>query len=422
MTSFNSADNGHAVLSDHDSFINGPPHNTFARMRREDPLARCDGGEYEDYWSLTRYEDIMTYNRDFKLLSSARGIRLEDQNYEEYLARRTFQETDPPEHTKMRLLVSKAFSRPVIAEYEKIIRNLCDDILDQALSLGEFDAVKEIARQLPMRMLGQIIGVPDEDLDWLVVKGDELISSTDPEYAGSQMDNIDSSEYRLLPFRSPASVELYDYAKQLMENKAAQNDKSGVLNLICQPNEQGEMISDIEFRNFFCLIVSAGNDTTRYTLSSSLHALANKPELLQQLQQADAETWDTATEEMLRWASPAMHFRRTAARDFELHGKKVREGDKVLLWFVSGNRDEKQFEKSFEIDLTRKPNRHMTFGQGGPHVCLGMWLARLEVRSLLQALVARVKSIRQTGEHQFLRSNFVGGIKKLPLVVEQKAG
>ncbi len=389
-------------------------------MRREDPLARCDGGEFEDYWSLTRYEDIITYNRNFELLSSSRGIRLEDQSYEEYLARRTFQETDPPEHTHMRMLVGKAFSRRVIAEYEKTIRELCDEILDQSLPLGEFDAVKEIARQLPMRMLGQIIGVPDEDLDWLVTKGDELIAASDPEYA-SPLAMDDSDEYRLLPFRSPAGAELYDYAKELIKDKADRNEQSGVLELITQPNAQGEVISDTEFRNFFCLVVAAGNDTTRYALSASLHALANKPELLKKLQQADGDLWDTATEEMIRWASPTMHFRRTAMRDFELYGKKVREGDKVLFWFVSGNRDETQFDNPFEIDLTRNPNRHMAFGQGGPHVCLGMWLARLEVRLLLQALVGRVKSIRQAGKHEFLRSNFVGGIKRLPLFVELKS-
>ena len=387
-------------------------------MRREDPLARCDGGEFEDYWSLTRYEDIITYNRNFELLSSSRGIRLEDQSYEEYLARRTFQETDPPEHTHMRMLVGKAFSRRVIAEYEKTIRELCDEILDQSLPLGEFDAVKEIARQLPMRMLGQIIGVPDDDLDWLVTKGDELIAASDPEYASPLAMDDDSDEYRLLPFRSPAGAELYDYAKRLIKDKAGRNEQSGVLELITRPNAQGEVISDTEFRNFFCLVVAAGNDTTRYALSASLHALANKPELLKQLQQADGDLWDTATEEMIRWASPTMHFRRTAMRDFELHGKNVREGDKVLFWFVSGNRDETQFDNPFEIDLTRKPNWHMAFGQGGPHVCLGMWLARLEVRLLLQTLVGRVKSIRQTGKHEFLRSNFVGGIKRLPLFVE----
>ncbi len=422
MTIWNPTDDGHAVLSDHDSFVNGPPHNTFARMRREDPLAWCDGGDDKDYWSLTRYEDIMTYNKNFKLLSSARGIRLEDQDYEEYMARRTFQETDPPEHTHTRMLVGKAFSKPVIAGFEQTIRELCDDILDQALPRQEFDAVKLIARVLPMRMLGQIIGVPDEDLEWLVTKGDELIAATDADYASPLLADANDEELRFMPFRSPAGAELYAYARDLMEKKAAAGDDSGVLSLILQPNAQGEVMSDTEFRNFFCLAVAAGNDTTRYSIAASIHALASKPELVEQLRQADDDLWLSATEELIRWASPTMHFRRTATRDFELHGKTVREGDKVLFWFISGNRDDSQFDRPFEIDLARNPNRHMSFGQGGPHICLGMWLARLEVRLLLQELVKRIQSIEMAGEHEFLRSNFVGGIKKLPVAVQLKAG
>lgn len=420
MTIWHPTDDGQADLSDHDSFVNGPPFNTFARMRREDPLAWCDGGQYKGYWSLTRHDDILEYNKNTKLLSSAHGIRIEDQSEEEYLARRTFQETDPPEHTHTRMLVGKAFSKPVVAEYEDTIRELCDDILDRALALEEFDAVKEIARQLPMRMLGQILGLPNEDLDWLVTKGDELIANTDPEYSDHVPDMVDTDEFRFMPFRSPAGAELFKYAHDMMEDKKARGDHSGVLDLILQPNAAGEVMSDIEFRNFFCLAVAAGNDTTRYSLAASIHALANKPELLQQLQQGDDSIWETAPDEFIRWASPTMHFRRTATADFELHGKKVREGDKLLYWFISGNRDEDHFDNPYEIDLRRHPNRHIAFGQGGPHICLGMWLARLEIRLLLQELVKRVESIEQNGEHEYLRSNFVGGIKRLPIKVELK--
>lgn len=417
MTIWNPTDNGHADLSNHDSFVNGPPFNTFARMRREDPLAWCDGGQHKGYWSMTRYEDIMEFNKNSKLLSSARGIRIEDQSEEEYLARRTFQETDPPEHTHTRMQVGKAFSKPVVAEFEGVIRELCDEILDQSLPMGEFDAVREIARQLPMRMLGQILGLPTEDLEWLVNKGDELIANTDPEYSDHVPDMVDTDEFRLMPFRSPAGAELFKYAHDLMEDKKARGDTSGVLNLIMQPNAEGQVMSDTEFRNFFCLAVAAGNDTTRYSLAASMHALANKPELLQQLQQGDDALWESAPDELIRWASPTMYFRRTATADFELHGKKVREGDKVLYWFISGNRDEDHFGNPYEIDLRRHPNRHVAFGQGGPHICLGMWLARLEIRLLLQELVKRVKSIEQIEPHEYLRSNFVGGIKKLPIRV-----
>ncbi len=415
MTIWHPTDDGYADLSDHDAFVNGVPHNTFKRMRREDPLAWCDGGQYQGYWSMTRYDDILRHNRNPSLLSSARGIRMEDQSREEYLARRTFQETDPPEHTVTRSIVSEAFSKKVIDRSEGIIRELCEDILDSALALKEFDAAARISRQLPMRMLGRILGLPPQDLDWLVTKGDELIANTDPEYSQFVPDQTDTDEFRYLPFRSPAGAELFSYAKQLMHSRPEPIDSEGVLSLVLQPSAQGEVISDTEFRNFFCLLVAAGNDTTRYTLSASMHALARQPELLQKLQNADPRLWASATEEFIRWASPTMHFRRTATEAFELHGRQVRKGDKVVYWFVSANRDERRFANAFEIDLARQPNRHMAFGQGGPHVCLGMWLARLELRVLLQELAHRIQSIELIENIEYVRSNFVGGIKRLPV-------
>ena len=415
MTVWTSADDGHADLSSHDSFVNGAPHNTFARLRRDDPLAWCEYAGGKGFWSMTRHQDITDFNRNFELLSSAQGIRMEDQTYEEYLARRTFQETDPPDHTRTRLLVAKAFSKPVIAGFEAQIKGLCEQILDQAFQSSEFDAVKAIARQLPMRMLGQIMGTPDEDLDWLVDKGDALIANSDADFTSHVIDKMDTDAYRFLPFRSPAGAELYDYATELIENKRKSGRDTGILGLILQPDQQGNVISETEFRNFFCLLVAAGNDTTRYSIAAGLQALAHRPHLLQDLQSGDASIWDTAPDECVRWAAPAMYFRRTATRDFELHGKKVRSGDKVLLWFVSGNRDETAFDNPMDVNLRRTPNRHLSFGQGGPHVCLGIWLARLEVRVLLQTFAKRVRKIEQTGPHAFLRSNFVGGIKRLPV-------
>ena len=420
MTIWVPEDDGKANLADHDSFLSGVPHNTFARMRNEDPISWCEGGDHIGFWSVTRHQDIWDLNNNFKQLSSARGIRMEDQTYEEYLARRTFQETDPPEHSRTRALVTRAFSRKVIAQYEDLVKDLCDQILDQAMDNNEFDAAWDIARQLPMRMLGQILGVPKEDLDWLVTKGDELIGNTDPDFTDLVLDKSDTDAYRLMPFRSPAGAELWDYARSLMESKEASGDQTGVLHLIRQPNADGEVISDEEFRNFFCLLVAAGNDTTRYTLAASIHALANQPGLLGELQNGDNDLWRSATEEFIRWASPTMYFRRTATEDFTFHNKRIYEGDKVLLWFVSGNRDNTVFDQPFELKLDRNPNPHLAFGQGGPHVCLGMWLARLEVRLLLQAFVKRVASVEQAGRHEYTRSNFVGGIKHLPISVKLK--
>ena len=415
MTVWHPTDDGHADLTSHDTFLNGPPHNTFARLRRDEPVSWTNWNAGKGFWSITRNADILELNRQTDLLSSAQGIRMEDQSYEEYLARRTFQETDPPDHMQTRIKVAKAFSKPVMAAFEDDIRAICTDILDTVLPQGSFDATKEIARQLPMRMLGRIIGTPDEDLSWLVEKGDALIANTDPDFTTHVLDKMTTDEFRMMPFNSPAGADLYAYAKDLMHRKAKAGDTNGVLHMILQPGPDGAVMPEHEFRNFFCLLVAAGNDTTRYSIAAGLQALCHQPELLPQMQAGGV--WDTAPDEIIRWATPALYFRRTATRDFDMHGKTIRQGDKVLYWFASGNRDEAAFEDPFRVNLARTPNRHLSFGQGGPHVCLGMWLARLEVRVLFEELAKRIRTIEPAGDHKFLRSNFVGGIKSLPVRV-----
>ncbi|WP_278923181.1 cytochrome P450 [Pseudophaeobacter profundi] len=416
MTIWTPQDDGYADLSSHDSFAHGAPHNTFARLRRHDPIhwTQYPGGE--NFWSVTRYEDITRMNKNTEVFSSARGIRMEDQSYEEYLARRTFQETDPPEHSQVRMKLMKAFSKTSMAQYEQEIRDICAEILDPVLELGEFDATKQIARTLPMRMLGRVVGLPETDLPWLVEKGDALIANTDPDFTAHVMDKLETDAFRLMPFNSPAGAELYLYAKQLMADKAKAGDTAGVLNMILQPAKDGSVISETEFRNFFCLLVAAGNDTTRYSIAAGIQALCHQPELLAQMQ-AGGAIWDTAADEIIRWATPAIYFRRTATRDIKVHDKLIREGDKVLYWFASANRDDSYFDDPFRVNLMRSPNRHLSFGQFGPHVCLGMWLARLEVTVLFQELAKRISHIEAAGPHKFLRSNFVGGIKELPVRV-----
>jgi cytochrome P450 len=415
MTVWLPQDDGHADLSSHDTFVDGPPHNTFARLRRDDPLHWTDWAGGKGFWSVTRHADILALNGQPDLLSSAQGIRMEDQTYAEYLARRTFQETDPPDHMATRIKVARAFSKPVVAQFEGQIRQMCGEILDQTLAKGTFDATKDIARELPMRMLGRIIGTPDADLPWLVEQGDALIANTDPDFTSHVLDRMTTDEFRMMPFNSPAGANLYAYARDLMANKAASGDTDGVLHMILQPGPDGSVISENEFRNFFCLLVAAGNDTTRYSIAAGLQALCHQPELLPQIRSGAVD--DTLADEIIRWATPALYFRRTATRDFDMHGRTVRAGDKVLYWFASANRDDAAFDDPFRVDLGRTPNRHLSFGQGGPHVCLGMWLARLEVRVLFAELARRITRIEPAGPQRFLRSNFVGGIKSLPVRV-----
>ncbi|WP_276990152.1 cytochrome P450 [Lentibacter algarum] len=417
MTVWTPTDDGFADLSSHDTFEQGAPHNTFKRLRDEDPVSWTDYADGENYWSITRHADMMEMNRNTSVFSSARGIRMEDQSYEEYLARRTFQETDAPEHMRTRIKVAKAFSKPVIAKFDEEIGLLCDEILEEALSVDSFDATKKIARELPMRMLGRILGLPEKDLPWLVEKGDALIANTDPDFTDHVLDKMKTDEFRMMPFNSPAGAELFLYAKDLMKQKEAAGDTEGVLHMILQPDKDGNTITEEEFRNFFCLLVAAGNDTTRYSIAAGIQAMCHQPELLAQMQTGDI--WSTAPDEIIRWATPALYFRRTAMQDYEAHGKTIREGDKVLFWWSSGNRDETAFDDPMRVNLLRENNRHVSFGQGGPHVCLGMWLARLEVRVLFQKLAKRLSHIEADGEHKFLRSNFVGGIKSLPVRIKR---
>ena len=401
-------DDGHLNLHSHDSFSSGVPHKTFERLRREDPVSWTPGNEEaKGFWNLTRHADISLANREGAIFSSAQGIRIEDQSHDEYMARRTFQETDAPEHTQTRRAVNPNFAKPVVGRFETVIRELASDIADKALQRSEFDAVDAMAKQLPMMMLGRILGVPDEDLDWLVEKGDALIGNSDPDFTDHVVDKMDTSAYRFMPFRSPAGVELYDYAADLLENRRAVAQE-GILAKMMQ-DENG--LKELEFKNFFCLLVAAGNDTTRYSIAMALNLLAHNPALIAQLRRGDC--WHTCADEFIRLASPTMHFRRTLTQDYELHGKTMKKGDKALLWFVSGSRDADVFDNPNDCVLDRSPNRHLAFGQGGIHVCLGMHLAKLEVRIAIEELVKRVEVFEAIEPPTWTRSNFICGVKKL---------
>lgn len=406
-------DDGYLDLSNHDSFTGGVPHRTFARLRAEDPVhwtPECDGGR--GFWSVTSHADIMTANGNNAVFSSGQGIRIEDQSHEEYLARRTFQETDPPEHRQTRRFLNPAFSRPAISRYEELVRQLAAEIVDQAVAQDEFDAVDAMAKQLPMMMLGRILGVPDADLPFLVEKGDALIGNTDPDFTDTIVDKVDTEAYRFMPFRSPAGVELYDYAQSVMDGDK-EVDPEGILARVLGANDAQGVMQAQDFKNFFCLLVAAGNDTTRYSIAMALYQLTRNPNLLAQMKAGTV--WNTAPDEFIRLASPTMHFRRTATEDTELGSKRIAKGDKVILWFVSGNRDSAVFDDPHGVNLARDPNPHLAFGQGGVHLCLGMWLARLEVRVILEELAGRIASIQATDAPTWTRSNFICGVKSLPV-------
>ena len=267
-----------------------------------------------------------------------------------------------------------------------------------------------------MRMLGSLLGIPDEDGPWLVAAGDALIGNSDPEFTEFVVDQVDTEEYRLLPFRSPVSLKLFEYAGKMAEEKTRCPAHDVTTDLL-KPTRDGEQLSELDFKNFFTLLVAAGNDTTRYTMAAGMQALLDHPDQLELLRERP-ELVDSATEEMLRWGSVTMHFRRTLTQDYELGGKTLKAGDRAVLWYISGDFDERQFPDPFKFDITRTPNEHLAFGLKTPHKCLGEHLARWEIRILFEELIPRIKTIQSNGPIDRLRSNFISGIKHLPVKVE----
>ncbi len=408
----------HADITSHDTYVAGVPHATFARLRRDDPVSwtpEPDGGR--GFWSLTKYDDVLYASRHTELFSSAQGIRLEDMTPEETEARRTLMEMDPPDHTRLRRLVSRPFSPRSVAEYEEAIRDIARDVLNRLERAPRFDFVRLVARELPMRMLGRILGLPDEDLDWLVRRGDALIGNTDPDFTDFVVDQSDTSEYRLLPFRSPVAIELFEYATQAMESRRI-TPTMDVLSALLAPTSDGETLEDLALKNFFTLMVAAGNDTTRYSLAAGVQTFIDHPDVFSLIPTLDLAGRKSVVEEVLRVASTTMHFRRTLTDDVELRGQKMKSGDKVALWYISANYDDEHFSEPYEFNFARNPNDHVTFGLHSPHLCLGAHLARLELRVMFEEMANSWSRITSDGEAERFRSNFISGIKRLPISVD----
>ncbi len=402
-----------ANIVDPDVYVQGIPHATFKRLRDEDPVSWWDEEEGSGFWAVTRYQDILTASNNARVFSSARGIRLEEMKGDELAARCTMMELDPPKHTTYRRIVQPPFTNKEVMAAESGIRLLARAVVEDVYGKNEIDFVDRIARQLPMRMLARMLGIPDQDAPWLVRQGDALIGNTDPEYTTHPVDQVDTDAYRLMPFRSPVSRGLFAYA---LEQARLRHEKPSddLISRLLQPKRDGEFLTDQEFQNFFTLLVAAGNDTTRYAMAAGLLALIEHPDQLAELRDRPA-LLPGATEEILRWGTVTMHFRRTATVDTELAGKTIKAGDKVLLWFVSGDYDDRQFPDPFRFDIKRSPNDHLAFGLKSPHKCIGEHLARVEIEVLLAELLPRLADIRITGPVERLRSNFISGIKHLPL-------
>lgn len=388
-------------LTDLDKFVEGVPHEEFERLRREDPVHWHEESDGPGFWSLTRHEDVVQANRDARTFSSEEGGVVLKTPDDLESTRLQMISMDPPRHTKLRMLVSRGFTPRRIEAMEKHIREIATSIIDDVAPRGECDFVVDVAAELPLRVIAELLGVPDKDRHDIFRWTNMLIGSEDPEYHVSDDAMME------------ATGELYGYANALAARRR-EEPADDLVSALVGAEVEGEALTDLEFNLFFILLGVAGNETTRNLISHAMLALMEHPDQLQRLV-ADPELFPTAIEEFLRWATPVMYFRRTAMSDVEIRGQRIRQGDKVALWYMSANRDESVFDHPQRIDVTRSPNDHVSFGGGGPHYCLGSHLARLEGRVMLEELLRRLPDMALSGPVERLRSNWINGIKHMPV-------
>jgi cytochrome P450 len=393
-------------LSDHDAFVEAVPHEAFAALREHDPVHWNPEPDGPGFWAVTRYGDIRAVHRDVGTYSSEiGGTSLEDLEPEYIEARKSMIDMDPPRHDELRGLIARRFTPRAVGVWEEQVRTVTRDVLDRALPMGEFDFVAEIASEIPMQVFAEILGVPQEERRVIIEIGDRLLGNADPEYAVPSDD-----AHRHLPFSSPAALEMFEFGRRLAAQRRKEPRNDIITQLAFEP------LTQQEFDVYFVLLATAGNETTRHTITHGLLGLLEHPDELARLRD-EPSLGKSAAEEMLRWATPVHHFRRTAAVDTELAGTGIKAGDKVTTWFVSGNRDETVFEDPYRFDVGRTPNPHMAFGPGGIHHCMGAHLAKMEVRIAFEELLARTDQIELTGPPERLRSNFFNGVKRLPVRV-----
>ncbi len=405
------------TLANLDVFENGAPWSLFADLRRESPIHWNEEEKPNSgFFSVTRYHDIVKVLRDSDTFTSERFTNLEEVDAEQEEARRSLLETDGTRHRALRRLLQGQFTPQAVAKYETFLRGLTATTLDNAFAKGEFDFVEEVAADFPIQVLAKLLDVPESDTGQLIDWGNRMIGFDDPEHADVLISDPESEKYRLVPFKSPAALEVFAYGDELARQRKGKDGTDLVSVLVNSPMSDGIALTERDFHTNFLLLVVAGNETTRHTISHTMNNLINNPDQLALLQERpDLIPW--AVEEFLRYASPVYHFRRTATKDVDFNGVEIKQGQKIVPWFASGNRDDSVFENPNKFDVTRNPNEHMAFGRGGPHMCLGNALARIELRVMFEDLVSRVDKVERVGDVDFLRSNFVHGIKRMPVKV-----
>ena len=395
-------------LMDLDMIAERVPHEELTFLRREAPVWLHPESRGPGCWVVSKYDDVVKISRDWETFSSDAhrgGVIGMEENPEAQAAAdlegNMMLTMDPPRHTRYRKLVNKGFTPRRVAALEEQARLTSTRIIDRVIEKGEADYVVDIAAELPLAVIADLMGVPEDDHHKIFDWSNQLVGSQDPEYQVSR-DEVMSS-----------AIELFQYANAL--GKQRRNEpKDDIVTALLTAEVDGDTLTEQDFDLFFMLLAVAGNETTRNVLSHGALALMEHPEEYRKLV-ANPDLMPNAVEEILRWATPVMYFRRNATTDYELRGQEIKEGDKVSIWYMSANRDEDVFDDPFRFDVERTPNEHVAFGGGGPHFCLGASLARLELRVMLTELMRRMPDMEMAGPPVRLRSNFLNGIKHLPI-------
>ncbi|MHB1445074.1 MAG: cytochrome P450 [Acidimicrobiales bacterium] len=395
-------------LLDRDAFALGVPHSWFTYLRANHPVYHHPEPDGPGFWVFSRYADVQAIGRDGVTFSSDQSkggvIGLEEPLVEpaDFGDAKIMLMMDPPQHTRYRKLVNRGFTPRMINALEQHIRDMTVKLLDEAVAKGDVDFVVEVAAELPLMVIAELIGVPMEDRHKLFDWSNRMVGSEDPEYAVSDDQAMN------------AQMEMFAYANQLAGARRS-DPKDDIISTLLASEIDGDALTELEFNLFFMLLAVAGNETTRNAIAHGTNAFLENPDQYRRLVEQPTGLINSATEEILRWASPVMYFKRYVTKPTEVGGQALSPGEKVSMWYVSANRDEDVFPEPFAFDISRDPNPHIAFGGGGPHHCLGSNLARMEIRVLFEELALRVPELEALEAPQALRSNFIGGIKHLPV-------
>jgi cytochrome P450 len=391
----------------------------FAALRAQAPLSRHEppedllgmpDQERAPYWAIVRFEDIRRISRDPATFCSSQGVQFQDAPPELLEASQSFLAMDAPRHSKLRGLVSAAFTPRQVARIEDGIRVSAQRIVQEAAPTGGGDFVDLIAKRLPLQTISDALGVPESDRERVMEAADTLIGAADPDVFGE---------------RSPLEVlggalwTLTEYATEMATHRE-QHPADDLMTALVQAEVDGERLTHAEIAAFMVLLSVAGNDTSRHTASHAMRALTVNPEQRAYLLEDLDARLPVAVEEFVRWATPVLTFRRTTTREVELYDQTLPAGEKVVLFYHSGNRDAEIFDQPWQFDVARDPNRHLGFGGGGPHYCMGASLARTQLRAIFGELL-RVMPEIEAGEPELLRSAFIHGVKRMPCTFTARA-